>query len=142
MPRLRSDIWRELRIKAALTDDTDWAGTSQPAAGDMVAVSGTTKPVEAVYLFLVPLDVSDDPVAPETGTCTVTGIKIADIDGDDTVDATDLVVRSEAVALVPYYTEVRVQLGGALRWTVRLSSFANNPTGATQVRVLYREATV
>lgn len=133
------DRYRLLRIKTALTDDGPWSGLTQPSSGDVVSVSWT--PATRVFVFLVPLDASDDPVADDNaGTCTLAGIKIADLDADDTVDATDLAVRTAALTSVPYYTEVEVPCGGALRYTVELSSLANNATGQTQVAVYVRES--
>lgn len=139
MPTARADSFRLLRTKSSLADDTDWTTSTPPSGSDVVSVSTSTKPINAAYLYYTFLDNSDAVLDPGTATATLRVIKIADIDHDGVVDATDEVVRSDEVTGVGADTEVRVPLGGALRWTIRVTGIANEPVGATQVRIRYRE---
>jgi hypothetical protein len=136
MPRTQADIWRTLRTKANLTDDADWAGTTQPDVGDTAMPTSAKAKVAYVALYLTD---GGTVIDPEDATFTLRGVKVVDADGDQAVDATDLVVRTAAVSGT-FGDEVRVPLGGALRWTVQVTGIAGSPVAADGVLIRYREA--
>lgn len=138
MPRLQ-DRYRLIRLKGALTDDGPWAGLDHPDPGDVTSVRWL--PANRLFVFLVPVDSDDEAIEDDnSGTCTVTAIKIADIDHDGSVDATDIAVRTASLPNVPYYTEFEVGIGGSLRYTVEITGSANPATGQEGIAIYVRES--
>lgn len=128
--------WRTLRTKSGATDDA-YGGATHPA--DLVrSASG---PLRAIYVYVRPLNSNGDRIAyasSSSETYSIAGVKIADLDNDDTVDASDDAVRTDVLTECLYWQEVRIPMGGALQFGVALTDIVA-PTGATQYQVRYRE---
>lgn len=130
------DTWRLHRLKADFLDES-YGGATHPATLESVHWA----PCRAVFVYLVPLTVGGTRVAYSAAdTFSITGIKLVDNDVDDAVDATDDAVRTATLTGCTYYTEIRIPLGGALRWGVELTTM-DTPATATQVQIRFREDT-
>lgn len=140
MPTARADTWRVLRTTADLTDDDDFVGTgTAPDESITAAVSNATKPVTAAYVTTRFLGDEDAVVAPDGATFTLESIKIGDLDRDGEISAGDLLMSSSPTTGVRVGDEVRVPLGGAVRWTIRVTSITGAPGDAAVVEIHYRE---
>jgi hypothetical protein len=133
MPRTQ-DTWRLHRTKANFTDEA-FGGSAHPATVEAPHYA----PIRAVCIYVKPLTAGAARVAfSAADTFSVTGIKIVDIDNDNTVDVADDAVRTATLTDCPYWTEIRIPMKAALRWGVEFTSM-DTPATATQAEVWVRE---
>lgn len=131
---LIAETWRLHRTKANFTDEA-FGGPTHPGTLESIR----WQPCRAIYVYLAPLNVGGTRVAYSAAdTFSIAGIKIADSDVDNTVDATDNAVRTATLTGCTYWSEIRIPMGGALRWSVELTSM-DTPATATQCQIWYRE---
>ena len=128
------DTWRLHRAKANFTAEA-FGGATQPTG----AQASNSGPLRAVYVYLKPLTAGAARVAYlSTDTFAIAGVKLSDIDVDNVVDSTDDAVRTATLASCTYWTEIRIPMGGALRWGVECSAMTT-PATATNFEIWYRE---
>ena len=133
MPRTQ-DRWRLHRTKASFTDEA-FGGATHPSTLETPHYA----PLRAVCIYVKPLTAGGARVAfSSVDVFSVTGVKIADIDNDDTVDATDDAVRTATLADCQYWTEIRIPMKAALRWGVEFTAM-DTPATATQAEIWFRE---
>lgn len=127
--------WRLLRTKTGITDDA-FGGATAPDANNRARSS--VGPLRAIYVYVRPLTAGSVRVAPTTDTFSIAGVKVCDINDDNAVDSGDDTVLTATLAAQRYWTEIRIPMGGALVWSVQLTSMVA-PATATQYEVRYRE---
>jgi len=139
--------WTLLRVKpnsagaGTFADDTDFAGTNvAPPSVDIVNVPGqlssTDHATQRISVMVVAVGAADVQIARGTYTCVVDFVEVARTQENeqDYAGLVTFVIDSVPLADVPLNRKVEVDLEKG-QYTVRLTTFANIPAAALELRV-------